>query len=140
MKQKGQAMIEFSFVMPVLMFFLLAIIYVGMLFVDYIHFNNAVRYAARDIALSQTTGKREEKMKNIDWKNYVEPITNLYPEDSIAMTAKYVTGDDEVDNEEQADAVRVTITLTRVKFGEPFDSFIILPENMAISYRMKLEN
>ena len=126
MKQKGQALLEFAFVVPFMTVLLLAIIYVGMFFVDLIHYNNAVRYAARDIALRQTDGTRTERVANIESGDYVEQLTELY---TPKMSAAY-----------EGDAVKVTLNLKRKVFGSLLETFIVLPKEFDIEYRMKIEN
>ncbi len=125
MRQKGQALVEFAFVVPIMTAFLLAIIYVGMFFVDFIHYNNAVRYAARDIALRQTEGSRNDRVANIKYEDYVEPVTQLY---TPVMSAAY-----------DGDGVKVTLNLKRREFGKLLETFIVLPKEFDIYYRMKME-
>lgn len=51
MKQKGQGIVEFAIIVPVLVMLGVAIIYVGIMFLDYTQYSNAARDAARDISL-----------------------------------------------------------------------------------------
>ena len=42
-RQKGQSMVEFAFILPLFVFIFLAIMYMGMLFADYLSFNVTVK-------------------------------------------------------------------------------------------------
>ena len=50
MRQKGQTLVEFAFVVPILIFLFLSIMYLGIMFMEYLQYSNAARDAARDIA------------------------------------------------------------------------------------------
>lgn len=52
-KQKGQSVVEFSVMMPLILLCMLGLIYGGFTYADYLQYNNAVRDAARDIAVAQ---------------------------------------------------------------------------------------
>ena len=51
MKQKGQGIIEFAIIAPILVAMGVAIVYVGIMFLDYTQYSNAARDAARDISI-----------------------------------------------------------------------------------------
>lgn len=51
MKQKGQGIIEFAIIAPMIIALGIAIVYVGIMFLDYTQYSNAARDAARDISL-----------------------------------------------------------------------------------------
>jgi Flp pilus assembly protein TadG len=51
MKQKGQGIVEFALVVPMLAALGIAIVYIGIMFLDYTQYSNAARDAARDISL-----------------------------------------------------------------------------------------
>ena len=51
MKQKGQGIIEFAIIAPLLLAMGVAIVYVGIMFLDYTQYSNAARDAARDISI-----------------------------------------------------------------------------------------
>ena len=54
MKQKGQGIVEFAIIVPFIIAVGVSIIYVGAMMVNYMEYTNAVRMAARDIALQNT--------------------------------------------------------------------------------------
>ena len=53
--QKGQGIVEFAMVLPFLVLIVIGLIYIGLLFSDYIALNNIARTAARDAALISET-------------------------------------------------------------------------------------
>ncbi|MBQ7480184.1 MAG: pilus assembly protein [Selenomonadaceae bacterium] len=50
-QQKGQAIVEFAFVLPFFLFLVFGIIYFGFLFKDYMTLSNVARSSAREAAL-----------------------------------------------------------------------------------------
>ncbi len=143
MKQKGQGMVEFAFILPLLMFLTLSIIYMGAMFMDYIQYNNAARDAARDISLKQAVDSRTTVIQSINadgstvWKKYAEPITGLY---TPSMHVDFVDGSGNPVTEDLAQDVKVTITLTRtVTFSDFFQNFMVFPDQLPIVYKMKIE-
>lgn len=74
--QKGQAMVEFAFIVPFLVFLFLALIYGGILFMDYIQYNNAARAIARDAAFSTKTEFSSSDKE--DFAKKFNPLTSLY--------------------------------------------------------------
>jgi Flp pilus assembly protein TadG len=76
--QKGQAIVEFVFVLPLFLFFMFVIIYSGMVFADYISLNDVARSCAREAAI--TSGSNYTDIyKNYDEKNLA---AGLYTWDS----------------------------------------------------------
>lgn len=111
-KQKGQAAVEFAFVVPLFFMMCFGMIYGGMAFMDYLQFNNTARVVARTISLSE-----EDKRVEIatDFKNnpekYFNTLTKLY-----TATPK-VTFSDEAEetediSEESPKFVKIEIELT----------------------------
>ena len=83
-EQKGQSVVEMAIILPMFFTLVLAVFYVGIMFMDYIQFSNAARAAARDIALINDETKRldiENKLKAQDEdtiSKYATQLTNLY--------------------------------------------------------------
>ena len=152
MRQKGQTLVEFAFVVPIVVFLFLSILYFGMMFMEYLHYSNAARDAARDISVlqhwdsSSDISNRTEAVKRINAENFTEsdlfkkryaPITKLYSSKWQA-TLLNSTGTKASDEDSAVD-VKVTIRLTR---DAPLflGSFHILPKELnTIEYIMKLE-
>lgn len=76
-KQRGQAVVEFAFVVPFLIFLFLALIYGGLLFMDYIQYNNAARAIARTAAFSSKTEFDENDKEKFAAEKF-NPLTSLY--------------------------------------------------------------
>lgn len=121
--QKGQSTVEFAFVVPFLVFLFLALVYGGMLFMDYIQYNNAARAIARDVAFSQNENTEALKEK------YFNPLTSLY---------QPVLEPPAID--EETKQVTVTISLTRTVNLGFFDEIGFPPAKLKdIVYTMPIE-
>ena len=98
--QKGQATVEFAFVVSFFFMMCFGMIYGGILFMDYLQYNNAARMVARVIAIEPNSDKRTEIATDFKDKNskYINPLTKLYS----------ATPDVEI----KTDDVTVTIKLT----------------------------
>lgn len=101
--QKGQATVEFAFVVSFFFMMCFGMIYGGILFMDYLQYNNAARMVARVIAIEPNSDKRTEIATDFKDKNskYINPLTKLY------SATPDVVIDDKVENN-----VTVTIKLT----------------------------
>lgn len=113
-KQRGQAVVEFAFVVPFLIFLFLALVYGGLLFMDYIQYNNAARAIARAAAFEAANfeeGKTDfddsDKEKLAAEK--FNPLTSLY---TAEISTLQKNSSDSNPNEF---TVTVEITLTRNK-------------------------
>lgn len=133
-KQKGQAMVEFAFIVPFLIFIFLALVYGGILFMDYIQYNNAARAIARDAAFSTKT-EFNDSDKAI-FKERFNPLTSLYTADPPEVT---------INNEDKT--VTVTINLKRNDHLKLFGILTSDPEKefpprelKPIIYTMPIEN
>ena len=80
--QKGQSVVEFAFVIPLFLLLIVGMIYGGFAYADYLQYNNAVRDAARDIAVNYTA--RDDTVAGLNGNDpavvgkYSKPLTNLY--------------------------------------------------------------
>ena len=61
--QKAQAIVEFAFVLPLLLVFIVGIIYFGFAFADYLMLSNTTRSIAHEAALAQDTAARQTIVK-----------------------------------------------------------------------------
>lgn len=67
-KQRGQSAIEFALMAPIIFMMIFGMIYGGIMFMEYMHYSNAVRTAARQIAVVKNTTQRESMRKSQeDW-------------------------------------------------------------------------
>ena len=117
-KQRGQSAVEFALMAPIVFAVIFATIYGGIMFMDYLNFNNYARTIAREVSLAQTTSDRDYLVKKYNAKN--DDLAGIY---KVSINVDY---DDE--------DVRVEIDFTRG------NSYLVLPESFAINYRMKLED
>ena len=62
LKQKGQSVVEFAFIAPLFMVIVLGMIYGGILFMDYLQYNNDARAIAREVAFMPETNFTENKL------------------------------------------------------------------------------
>lgn len=107
--QRGQAVVEFAFVVPFLIFLFLALVYGGLLFMDYIQYNNAARAIARAAAF-ETAAFAEEKNFDDSEKakfaaDHFHPLTSLYSAKISTLQMKK--------NSNTSRTVSITIDLTR---------------------------
>lgn len=81
--QKGQSLVEFALLVPLVLLLVLGMIYGAFAYSDYLQYSSAVRDAARDIAV-QDTAERSVIISGLNDGNsnivgrYVNPITELY--------------------------------------------------------------
>ena len=143
MKQKGQGIIEFAVIVPALVALGIAIVYMGIMFLDYTQYSNAARAAARDIALQTRAGEgsasttlarksiaaqRDAVVKLINDQDatllsrYVVPYTDFYTAKWDAKFYKYTDQNNldpsaltKVDSATNANLVQVTVTLSLAK-------------------------
>lgn len=128
-----------------LMFLFLAIIYMGIMFLDYTQYSNAARDAARDISLQSTIEKRSELINKLNTNppdavtvsRYATQITKLF---KAVWAVKLLdkNGAKVSDNADDAVDVEVSIDLQFSDEGVPkivSDLGLSIP----IIYKMKLE-
>ena len=150
MKQKGQAVVEFAFVLPLLIFLFLCVLYLGITFMDYIQYSNAARAAARDISIqvdatnSNPVRSRDTLaalINNQDSKTigrYASPLTNLYsPYWDVMFLDK---AGKETTEAAKGDAVQVTISLERGDLPLVLENLGVIPRELRpIRYIMRME-
>ena len=138
MKQKGQGIIEFAIIVPLLVALGISIIYLGILFLDYTQYSNAARDAARDISLQvkfvdsdsadsaaiarSTAAQRNYLVTALNGgtdhdkvvARYQHPYTNIYNPEWKAQFYYLDTSTKELtatDDASKADTIEVAITL-----------------------------
>lgn len=129
-KQRGQTLVEFALMAPMIFLLVFAMIYGGVMFMDYLNFCNEARTLARRIAVA-STADRAELMKTYN-TDKGEEFARFY---TVNMTAKYSPND-----EKPVDAV-VTVTFNRNNEDLPWVVYKIgfPPQTFKIVYSMKLE-
>ncbi|MBR6712700.1 MAG: pilus assembly protein [Selenomonadaceae bacterium] len=131
-RQRGQSAVEFALMAPLVLFMILAAIYGGAMFIQFMNYSNEARTIAREIAVASDESQREERF-------------NKYKGDAVGAVALYkvsaqtVLWKDNTEHEEYitgADEVEV-----RFVFHHDIDFiFGFPPKSFAASYRMTLEN
>jgi Flp pilus assembly protein TadG len=89
-KSKGQTMVEFVLVLPILMLVLFAIIQFGMTFTHYVALTDAVRAGARTAATSRQSPTRDTDVKT----KVTSSSENLVAAKNITITSTWVHGAD----------------------------------------------
>ena len=124
--QRGQSAVEFAFIVPFVMFIVLGGIYGGILFMDYIQYNNAARAIARAVTVENIQEVNEINSNDME-KKYFNPLTNLYKAELQPI---------KIENQQ----VTVTINLSRQINLGLFDFLEFPPENLKpIVYSMPME-
>ena len=116
-RQKGQSAVEFALMAPIVFTLILGMVYGGVMFMDYLNFNNQARIIAREVSLA-TPSDRTAIMDK--YNRYTDKLAGVY------KVSVNVTTDDE--------DVTVNVDFTRP------DSFMMMPKEFGIVYRMKLED
>ena len=130
-RHKGQVIVEFALILPLLLLVLFGIMYSGMMFHDYSTLSNIARSSAREAAITGTTvavGGRYGTIEN----DYIPQLDNL-------MTKFYVKSSSNPIVIEQAttESVRTTINMQRNVSGYFVD--MILPQSFGVKYYMRKE-
>ena len=105
--QQGQAAVEFALIGALFMFIVLGMIYGGLLFMDYLQYNNAARAIAREVAFTKNENVEDLKQKHF------HPITSMYtPTLEINPTEEGEEASSEVTNDEEV-TIKITFTITQ---------------------------
>ena len=90
--QYGQATVEFAFIIVLFMLIVLGMIYGGLLFMNYLQYNNDARAIAREVAFSKTFDKDalnekyfSDKSENL-YKPYIKEITKSADNTEVKIT------------------------------------------------------
>ena len=139
-KQRGQSAVEFALMAPIIFMMIFGMIYGGIMFMQYMHYSNAVRTAARQIAVS-TEAKREsmksdqEKWLTELWKKeagvkFYEPTVNI----------NIVTNPATDDTDQSRDVV-INVTFVRAASIPVILDMVDFPPKSikALQYRMRVE-
>lgn len=133
-KQRGQTLVEFALMAPMIFLLVFAMIYGGVMFMDYLNFCNEARTLARRIAVA-STADRAKLME--EYNTDKGEVTRFY---TVNMTAAYSYDEDDTEQNTPVDAV-VTVTFKRDNTDLPWVVYKIgfPPEKFSIKYSMKLE-
>ena len=116
-RQKGQSAVEFALMAPIVFTLILGMIYGGVMFMDYLNFNNQARTIAREVSIAAPSDRTAIMDK---YNRYTDKLAGVY------KVSVNVTTDDE--------DVTVNVDFTRD------NSFMMMPKEFGIVYTMKLED
>ena len=143
-KQRGQSAVEFALMAPIIFMMIFGMIYGGIMFIEYMHYSNAVRTAARQIAVINNTTQREsmrQTQKNWLKKLWTEEVSvKLYePDPEITIVSNY----DDTTNPTTETSKDVIVNVTFVRSDDiPVILYMLdFPPKYikTIQYRMRVE-
>ena len=136
-KQRGQTLVEFALMAPMMFLLIFAMIYGGVMFIDYMNLNNDARALARRIAVADTTAERQALIDKYSASSADSSLKRFY---NIKMTADYSYADNDTAKTKPIDAV-VTVTFNRDNTDLPWIVYKVgfPPKHFEIQYKMKLE-
>ena len=143
LRQRGQAAVEFTLLLPFFAMVLFATIYIGMFVLDYVTLDNAAARAARAASRNSDEGyiipgEIETKIKEL----YPNLFFSWYTPDAASPTSKRYQSDGVTEANNIADAEYVQVTIkTTLDSTKSEKSLLagILPSGYTISKTVKLE-
>lgn len=127
-RQRGQSVVEFALMAPIVCLLIFGGIYGGIMFMDYLNFSNEARTVARQIAVADDT-RRAELLEKYKWDGTSDKQTfaRFY-----TVTVRATTND--------TDAI-VQVDFNRDNKDLPTVVYLIgfPPKDFKIVYRMQLE-
>ena len=134
-KQRGQSMVEFALIAPMIFLMIFGMIWGGYMFMEYLRFSNDVRAAARAIALSKD---ETEIQTNINI--YKDSLYDTYKElpDLYRVTKEDIVIGKTEDNKD----ISITINFTRRNDLPAVLMWVNFPPEKIppIQYKMRLES
>lgn len=129
-------MVEFALMAPIVFMMIFGMIYGGIMFMQYMHYSNAVRTAAREIAVSATDDQRKSTKEDKE-----EWLTNLWKSE---VGTRFYTPTVNINPNDSGDVViNVTFYMDNAEYNSLpniLKSLEFPPRSIkAIEYRMKLE-
>ena len=139
-------MVEFALIAPIVFLMIFGMIWGGIMFMEYMHYSNAVRTAARQVAVLRTSEVERNNMMEYQ-KNWLaelwtkEVSVKLYqPTTDINIVENYADTDTEHKNRLSRDVV-VDVTFVRVGDIPVILDWVDFPPKYikALQYRMRVE-
>ena len=137
-------MVEFALIAPIVFLMIFGMIWGGIMFMEYMHYSNAVRTAARQVAVTNEKDREsmranQEKWLKKLWKEEVA-VTFYEPNPVVKIEENYAAEDTEHKNLLSKDVV-VTVDFTRVAAVPVILDWVDFPPKTikALQYRMRLE-
>ncbi|MBQ3725516.1 MAG: pilus assembly protein [Selenomonadaceae bacterium] len=131
-RQQGQSVVEFALIAPIVFLMIFGMIWGGIMFMEYMHYSNAVRTAARQIAVVNDAQRLDTIAKQKVW------LTNLWKEE---VGVEFYQPNVDIHTTEDNKDVLVTVGFARaVNIPNILDAVDFPPKYIkALQYRMKLE-
>lgn len=140
-KQKGQALIEFTLVLPLFLLLVFGIIYSGMLFYDYSTLSNVARSAARERAITEIEeGTSDTTVNNNIKERYFKNgkfiyglVTSLYhPAENALEIKTKLTNPTEI-----TDPNDIVVKITMELGDSSYLMRMVLPQQYSVVYHMR---
>ena len=126
-RQRGQSAVEFALMAPLVFAIIFAMIYGGIMFMDYLNYNNYARTIAREVSLASSEDERSKIIQKYNgWQNKDYTRSDVY-------RVKINVDIESLDKNKENEDVVVTIEFRRE------NSILVLPSEFDITYRMRLE-
>ena len=143
-RQRGQTLVEFALILPLMALFIFGMIYGGAMFMQYLNFSNEARQIAREISVLENVTNREDIItkygQETELSRFYKAVRKIYFVDKDNNIVKDTEGKPTY-NTDSVD-VMVEVTFTRDNKDLPWILYKIgfPPENInPIIYRMRLE-
>lgn len=145
--RKGQGILELALLLPLFLSLIFILIYSGLVFMDYLHYSNAAREIAREIAVldkEQRQGKIDSLSDEAALIDRVDPNTKLFHATSNILLDDHTGTSSESENPGKVtvsitlsfidrEAIPIPIEVLRDSFADAF----LKP--ITITYTMQLE-
>ena len=143
-RQRGQTLVEFALILPLMALFIFGMIYGGAMFMQYLNFSNEARQIAREVSVLENVKNREDIItkygQETELSRFYTAVRKIYFVDKDNNIVKNDAGNP-VYNSDAVD-VMVEVTFTRDNKDLPWILYKVgfPPENInPIIYRMRLE-
>ena len=147
-KQQGQSMVEFALIAPIVFIMIFGMIYGGIMFVEYMHYSNAVRTAARQIAIIKNESLREKarsdqetKLRDL-WEDEIS-IKLYKPDPKIKLVSNSVEVEEGGVKKTTVNSQDVVVNVTFKRVGTVpalLDALDFPPKTIkTLQYRMRVE-
>ena len=92
-RQRGQSAVEFALMAPIVFMLIFGLIWSGIMFMEYMHYSNAIRTAAREIAVSNDTEDTIDKKKKWLEELYEKEISVKFYKPTVNITQETASTD-----------------------------------------------
>lgn len=131
-RQQGQSVVEFALIAPIVFLMIFGMIWGGIMFMEYMHYSNAVRTAARQIAVVNDSQREAMVTKQREW------LQDLW-EKEVGVT--FYKPAVVIDTKSESTDVIIVVGFDRaVNIPNILDAVDFPPKHIkGLQYRMRLE-